>query len=130
MIVAIKGWVLGGSFQRALLCDVRIAAEGTRFKLPELTYGVIPDTGGVSRLYQMCGHGVVSDMVLTGRTMELAEAYARGVVSRVVAPDELDETAREMAEKVAASPAVTVNMAAGSSATSRRRRCGRRWRTS
>ena len=111
VIVALKGWVLGGSFQRALLCDVRIAAEGTRFKLPELTYGVIPDTGGVSRLYQMCGHGVVSDLVLTGRTMELAEAYARGVVSRVVAPDALDETAWEMAEKVAASPAVTVNMA-------------------
>ena len=40
---------MGGSFQRALLCDIRIAAEGTRFRLPELTYGVIPDTGGVAR---------------------------------------------------------------------------------
>ena len=47
VIVACKGWVMGGSFQRALLCDIRIAAEGTRFRLPELSYGVIPDTGGV-----------------------------------------------------------------------------------
>ncbi len=45
VIVACKGWVMGGSFQRALLCDVRIAAEDARFRLPEATYGVIPDTG-------------------------------------------------------------------------------------
>ena len=44
VIVACKGWVMGGSFQRALLCDIRVAAEGTRFRLPETTYGVIPDT--------------------------------------------------------------------------------------
>lgn len=111
VIVACKGWVMGGSFQRALLCDIRVAAEGTRFRLPELTYGVIPDTGGVSVLYEMCGHGVVSDMVLTGRILSAEEALAHGVVSRVVAPDELDSTVREMAEQVAASPAVTVKMA-------------------
>src|SRR4051794_21991960 len=102
IIVAGKGWMIGGSFQRALLCDVRIAAEGSRFMLPELTHGVIPDTGGVVRLHQMCGHGVVSDMVLTGRVLQAEEALALGVVSRVVALDELDATAREMAEKVVA----------------------------
>jgi enoyl-CoA hydratase/carnithine racemase len=111
VIVACKGWVMGGSFQRALLCDVRIAAEGTRFRLPELAHGVIPDTGGVGVLYEMCGHGVVSDMVLTGRVMEADEALAHGVVSRVVPAGELDATAREMADKVAAAPAVSVKLA-------------------
>ena len=111
VIVACKGWVMGGSFQRALLCDVRIAAEGTRFRLPELTHGVIPDTGGVGVLYEMCGHGVVSDMVLTGRVMEADEALAHGVVSRVVPADELDATAREMAEQIAKAPAVSVKLA-------------------
>ena len=53
VIVACKGWTIGGSFQRALLCDIRIAAEGARFMLPEVTHGVIPDTGGVARLFQM-----------------------------------------------------------------------------
>ena len=76
VLVACKGWVMGGSFQRALLCDVRVAAEGTRFRLPELTHGVIPDTGGMAVLQQMCGHGVVSDMVLTGRVMEADEALS------------------------------------------------------
>jgi enoyl-CoA hydratase/carnithine racemase len=111
VIVACKGWVMGGSFQRALLCDVRIAAEGTRFRLPELSYGVIPDTGGVGVLYEMSGHGLVSDMVLTGRVLEAAEALSHGIVSRVVPEDQLDATARSMAEQIAAAPAVTVKMA-------------------
>jgi enoyl-CoA hydratase len=111
VIVACKGWVMGGSFQRALLCDIRVAAHGTRFRLPEVTYGVIPDTGGVSVLYEMAGHGVVSDMVLTGRVLSAEEALAHGVVSRLVADDELDATVREIAEHIASSPAVTVKMA-------------------
>jgi enoyl-CoA hydratase/carnithine racemase len=111
VIVAIQGWAIGGSFQRALLCDVRIAAEGARFMLPEVGHGVIPDTGGVAALFQICGPGVVADMVLTGRVLSAEEALGHGIVSRVVAPDALDEVAREMAEKVAAAPAVTVKMA-------------------
>jgi enoyl-CoA hydratase/carnithine racemase len=111
VIVAIHGWAIGGSFQRALLCDVRIASEDARFMLPEVGHGVIPDTGGVAVLYEMCGHGLVSDMVLTGRRLSAEEALAHGIVSRVVPRDELDATAREMAEKVAASPAVTVKLA-------------------
>ncbi len=111
VIVALKGWAIGGSFQRALLCDIRIAATGTHFMLPEVAYGVIPDTGGVGRLFQMCGHGVVSDMVLTGRPMGADEALAHGVVSRIVPAEDLDATAMEMAVKIAAAPAVTVKMA-------------------
>ena len=111
VIVACKGWVMGGSFQRALLCDIRIAAEGTRFRLPEVTHGVIPDTGGVAVLHQMCGPGLVSDMVLTGRVLTAEEALAHGIVSRVVAPDELDDIVAEMAAQIASAPAVTVKLA-------------------
>ena len=111
IIVAMHGWSIGASFQRALICDIRIAAEGARFMLPEVNHGVIPDTGGVGRLFQICGHGVASDMVLTGRPMDAAEAFAHGVVSRVVPSDQLDETAFAMAAKIAASPTVTVNLA-------------------
>ena len=111
IIVAMQGWSIGGSFQRALLCDIRVAASDARFMLPETGYGVIPDTGGVGRLYEICGPGVVSDMVLTGRPMDASEAFAHGIVSRVVEPDELDTTVREMAERIANSPAVTIKMA-------------------
>lgn len=111
IIVAIQGWAIGASFQRALLCDIRIAAEGARFMLPEVGHGVIPDTGGVARLYEMCGHGLALDLVLTGRVLSAEEALRHGVVSRVVPADELDATAREIAAKIAAAPAVTVKMA-------------------
>ena len=110
VIVACKGWVMGGSFQRALLADIRVAAEGTRFRLPEVTHGVIPDTGGIAVLYQMCGPGVVSDLVLTGRIMSAEEALSHGIVSRIVPADELDSTAREMAEQIAAAPAATIKL--------------------
>ena len=111
VLVACKGWVMGGSFQRALLCDLRVAAEGSRFRLPELTYGVIPDTGGVAVLQQMCGPGLVSDMVLTGRILSAEEALHHGIVSRVVPDEQLDATVREMAEQIAKAPAVSVKMA-------------------
>ncbi|MEO9224167.1 MAG: enoyl-CoA hydratase/isomerase family protein [Acidimicrobiales bacterium] len=110
VLVACKGWVMGGSFQRALLCDIRVAAEGTRFRLPEVTHGVIPDTGGVAVLYEMCGHGLVSDLVLTGRVLPAEEALAHGIVSRIVPEADLDDTVHEMAEQVAAAPAVTVKL--------------------
>lgn len=111
VIVAIQGWAIGGSFQRALLCDIRIAAEGARFMLPEVGHGVIPDTGGVAVLQQMVGPGLVADMVLTGRRLTADEALAHGIVSRVVPADELDAVARELAERIASSPAVTVKLA-------------------
>lgn len=111
VLVACKGWVMGGSFQRALLCDIRVAAEGTRFRLPELTYGVLPDTGGMGALFEICGPGLVSDLVLTGRVLPADEALAHGIVSRVVSEDELDATVREMAEHIAGLPAVSVKMA-------------------
>jgi len=111
VIVAIQGWAIGGSFQRALLCDIRIAAEGARFMLPETTYGVIPDTGGVGVLFQMAGHGLVSDMVLTGRALSAEEALAHGIVSRIVAPEELDATAMTMAHEIAGRSAVAIKMA-------------------
>jgi enoyl-CoA hydratase/carnithine racemase len=111
ILVACRGWSIGASFQRALLCDIRVAAEDARFMLPEVSFGIIPDTGGVARLFQICGHGVASDLVLTGRAMDAQEAYAHGVVSRVVPVDALDDTVMEMAAKIAAAPAVTVKMA-------------------
>lgn len=111
IICAIQGWAIGASFQRALLCDMRIAAQGARFMLPELQYGVIPDTGGVGVLYEMCGHGLVSDMVLTGRAISAEEALWHGIVSRVVPPEELEPTAREIAERIVKVPAVAVKMA-------------------
>ena len=111
IIVALKGWVIGGSFERALLCDVRIAATDAKFRLPEVMYGVIPDSAGVARLFQMAGHGIVSDLVLTGRTMGAEEALSHGMVSRVVDPAELDNVVMEVAHGIAEMPRMALRMA-------------------
>src|ERR1700683_4970620 len=111
IIVAIHGWAIGGSFQRALLCDIRIAAEGSRFMLPEVGHGVIPDTGGVGRLYEICGSGVASDLVLTGRAMGAEEAYGHGIVSRLCALAALLGAAWGMGSEIPAPPTGAVKMA-------------------
>ncbi len=111
IIVAIQGWAIGGSFQRALMCDIRIGTEDAKFMLPELSHGVIPDTGGVSCLYEIAGHGLVSDMVLCQRVLSANEALSYGILSRVVENAELENTAYEMAQKIVAAPKVSVKLA-------------------
>ena len=111
IIVALKGWVIGGSFERALLCDLRIAADDARMRLPEVLHGVIPDSAGVARLFQMAGHGVASDLVLTGRVLDAAEALSHGIVSRVVPAADLDATVMEIAQQVATLPRLAVKLA-------------------
>ena len=110
MVVALKGWVIGGSFERALLADLRIAGESAKMMLPEIEHGVIPDSGGTARLFQMAGHGLVSDLALTGRPMEAAEALRHGVVSRVVPDAELEEASIALCREIASRPPFPVKM--------------------
>ena len=109
-LAAVKGWVIGGSFERALLADMRIAGESTKMMLPEIKHGVIPDSGGTARLFQMAGHGLVADLAMTGRAMEVEEAYRHGVVSRVVPDAELDDAAMALCREIAANPPFAVKM--------------------
>jgi enoyl-CoA hydratase/carnithine racemase len=109
-IVALKGWVIGGSFERALLCDIRIAGESAKLRLPEIAHGVVPDSGGTARLLQMAGHGLAADLALSGRVMAADEALRHGVVSRVVPDEKLDETVLELAHAIAQAPELTVKM--------------------
>ena len=111
VIVAIQGWAIGGSFQRALLADIRICTPDAKFMLPEVGHGVIPDTGGIAVLQQIAGPGLVSDMVLTGRRLSAEEALHHGIVSRIVEAGELDASARDMADRIAAAPTVAVKLA-------------------
>jgi enoyl-CoA hydratase/carnithine racemase len=64
-------------------------------------HGVIPDSGGTARLFQIAGHGLAADLALTGRVLDAQEALRHGIVSRVVADDQLDATCLEMAQQIA-----------------------------
>ena len=108
VVCAIQGWCIGGVFERTLLCDLRIASPDAKFRLPELAHGLVPDSGGTARLFQMCGHGLVADLVFTGRTLDADEALRHGIVSRLVERDLLDAEAREIAGAIAAAPPLAV----------------------
>lgn len=101
IICALKGWVIGGQFERALLCDLRVAGSSMRCKLPELEHGVITDSAGVAKLFELGGSGLALDLALTGRVVEADEALRLGLVSRVVPDDSLDEVVLEMAGLIA-----------------------------
>jgi enoyl-CoA hydratase len=89
VIAAVAGFALGGGCELAMMCDIVIAADTARFGQPEIKLGVIPGAGGTQRLPRAVGKAKAMDLVLTGRTMDAAEAERAGLVSRIVAADKL-----------------------------------------
>jgi enoyl-CoA hydratase/carnithine racemase len=98
IIAAINGACLGGGFEVALACDIRIAAENATFGFPEINLGLIPGWGGTQRLPRAIGLAKAAEMLTSGRPIDAQEAYRIGLVNRVVPAAELMSEARKMAE--------------------------------
>jgi enoyl-CoA hydratase len=101
IIAAVAGHALGGGCELAMMCDTVIAADTAKFGQPEILLGVIPGAGGTQRLTRFVGKAKAMDMILTGRTMDAAEAERSGLVSRVVPADKLIEEALAVAQRIA-----------------------------
>src|SRR6266403_2129461 len=102
VIAAVAGFALGGGCEIAMMCDIVIAAENARFGQPEINLGTMPGAGGTQRLARFIGKAKAMDLCLTGRMMDAAEAERAGLVSRIVAPDQLMPEAIAVAERVSA----------------------------
>lgn len=102
IIAAVAGYALGGGCEIAMMCDFIIAAENAKFGQPEINLGVMPGIGGTQRLMRAVGKAKAMDLCLTGRMMDAEEAERAGLVSRVVKLDDLMETAKTGAGKIAA----------------------------
>jgi enoyl-CoA hydratase/carnithine racemase len=101
-IAAIAGHALGGGFEIALACDIRVAAEGGyRLGLPEATLGLLPGTGGTQRLPRLIGPGRALELMTTGRAVTPQEAERLGMVDRLVPAGELDRTVAGIAASLA-----------------------------
>lgn len=100
-IAAVNGYALGGGFELALACDIRIASARARFALPETGVGILPAAGGSQRLARIVGIGWATEMILTGRRIDAEEALHVGLITAVVEPEALLDTALETARTVA-----------------------------
>lgn len=95
-LAAIQGFALGGGCELAMAATMRIANNNASFGQPEVKLGVIPGFGGTQRLARLVGKGRALDLCLTGRIIKAEEALAWGLITEIVAPENLIARATEI----------------------------------
>ncbi len=108
-IAALNGFAVGAGFQVALLCDLRVASTTARAGMPEVD-DAIPCVTGSWSLANLLGRGQIADLVLTGRLLSADEMLGWGVVSQLVAPEQLFDTAQNLAEVLAKKDRLAVRL--------------------
>jgi len=111
VLAAINGVCVGGGLELALSCDLRVAVEQARFGFPEVNAGIIPGSGGCSRLARLLGVGKAKELILTGELISATEAEHIGLINAAVPDDQLMAKTREYAGKILKRGPLAVGMA-------------------
>lgn len=111
VIAAIDGVAAGGGFELALSCDFRVLGEGCRLVMPEGRVGLIPGSGGCSRLVRYVGLGRAKELVMLGGSLDAAAAQAAGLATRVVPAGEALPAALALAGELAKQAPLALGMA-------------------
>lgn len=102
VVAAVHGYCIGSGIEIALLCDIRIGAQGAVFAMPEVQLGMIPAAGGTQMLPRTTGWSPALDLLLTGRRIGAEEALSLGLLTRLVTEAELLEKAWDLCRQLAA----------------------------
>ena len=108
---AVNGFALGGGCELALACHLRVASETAQFGQPEVSLGLIPGYGGTQRLPRLVGHGIATELILTGDRIDARRAYEVGLVNHVAAPEALLDVAKDLVKRIASKAPLAVAMA-------------------
>ena len=107
-ICALNGGAAGYGFDTAMGCDIRVAARGVKLSAAFTKRGIVPESGGTWLLPRLIGWARASELIFTGRTLLAEEALEMGLVNHVVEADELQTTARALADEIAANAPMAV----------------------
>ena len=108
MIAAVNGLAIGGGFEIALGCDIRLAAKNAEFGFSEVRVGSIPGAGGTQRLPRAIGQSTAMYMLLTGDRIDARRAYESGLVSEVLPREQLLARAQAIASRIAQNAPLSV----------------------
>lgn len=100
VIAAVNGFALGGGCELAMACDIRIASDKAKFGLPEVSLGITPGFSGTQRLPRLVGRAAAKELLFTCDMIDAATAFRLGLVNKVVAPEDLLDTAKALAGKI------------------------------
>ncbi len=100
-IAVINGFALGGGLELALACDIRLASSRARFGQPEVNLGLIPGFAATQRLPRLIGMGNALWLLMSAEMIDAAEALRIGLVQKVYEPEDLMDSAMEMAKLIA-----------------------------
>lgn len=100
VIAQLQGYTFGVGLELAMACDFRIAAEDTLMALPEMNLGMIPGSGGTQRIAKTVGLTRAKDMIMRARKIPADEAYQWGLLTKVVAKEDLQKTVDALAEEL------------------------------
>jgi len=107
VVAGIDGFALGGGFEMAMCCDIRVASERSELGTPEHDLGLLPGWGGTQRLTDIVGFGRAKEIVFTADRYDAETMYDYGFVNEVVENEEFEEKAHEWAAKLAGGPPIS-----------------------
>lgn len=111
LIAAVSGWVVGGGCEMAMLCDMVIASETSKFGQPEIRRGIGSGAGGTQRLPRAVGKAKAMEIILTGDYIDASEAQQMGLINRVYPVEQYLEGALKIARKITELPPLAVRLA-------------------
>ncbi len=107
VIAMIKGYCIGGGMVIASACDIRIAAEGSRFGVPAGKLGLGYEVDNLARLQGLVGSALTLEMIATARQFTADEVFRAGFLNRIVAPDSLDQSIRDLVAEITTTAPMT-----------------------